>query len=70
MEFDDYKVVICRQMDGAWVADSPSIGGCYALMDTREGALGELRDLFALIAHEYRERGEPLPQDTTHIVHA
>ena len=70
MGFDDYKVVIYRQDDGSWVAEIPALGGCYALMDTREAALHELEHVFALIAQEYRDRGEPLPKDTTEIVNA
>ena len=41
MALADYKVVLYRQRDGAWVAEVPTIGGCYALMDTREAALAE-----------------------------
>ena len=70
MEFDDYKVVLYRQDDGSWVAEIPAIGGCYALMDTREAALAELEHVFVLIAQEHRERGQGLPKDTTEIVHA
>ena len=50
MGFDDYKVVLYRQDDGSWVAEIPALGGCYALMDTREAALAELQHVFALIA--------------------
>ena len=68
--FDDYKVVLYRQDDGSWVAEIPALGGCYALMDTREAALAELEQVFALIAQEHRDRGVALPKDTTEIVHA
>ncbi len=70
MSFDDYKVVLCRQADRAWVAEIPAIGGCYALMDTREAALAELERVFDLIVKEHQERGQELPEDTTEIVHA
>lgn len=66
----DYKIVLYRQLDGAWVAEVPAIGGCYALMDTREAALTELHHVFEVIAEEHEERGEALPVDTTQIVHA
>jgi predicted RNase H-like HicB family nuclease len=68
--FDDYKVVLYRQDDGSWVAEIPALGGCYALMDTRDAALAELEQVFALIAQEHRDRGVELPKDTTEIVHA
>jgi predicted RNase H-like HicB family nuclease len=68
--FDDYKVVLYRNQPDGWVAEIPSIPGCYALMSSRAEALEELAAVFRLIAQEYREREEPLPADTTEIVHA
>jgi predicted RNase H-like HicB family nuclease len=70
MSLADYKTVLYRQEDGAWVAEIPAISGCYALMPTREEALAELNQVFAMIADEYREKDMPLPADTTEIVHA
>ena len=67
---DAYKIVLYRQDDGSWVAEVPAISGCYALMATREQALEELNHVFDMIAEEYRERGTPLPEDTTEIVNA
>jgi predicted RNase H-like HicB family nuclease len=69
MGFDDYKLVIYRQ-DAGWVAEIPSVPGCYALMPDRDEALAELRRVFNLIAAEYREQGKDLPADTTEIVSA
>jgi len=71
MKFEDYKIVIYRQDDrSGWVAEIPSIPSCYALMTTREAALSELANVFDMIAETYRERGIPLPADTTEIVNA
>jgi len=70
VELSDYKIVLYRQEDGAWVAEIPAISGCYALMPTREAALAELSNVFGMIAEEYREKGLPLPADTTEIRHA
>ena len=70
MGLENYKIVLYRQEDGSWVAEIPSIPGCYALMPTREEALAELSGVFQMIAGEYREKGLPLPADTTEIVHA
>ncbi len=56
VEFHDYKIVLYRQEDGAWVAEVPAISGCYALMPTREKALAELSQVFQMIAEEYREK--------------
>lgn len=46
------------------------IGGCYALMPTKEDALEELERVFEMIAAEYKVKGVPLPLDTTEIAHA
>jgi predicted RNase H-like HicB family nuclease len=70
MKLDDYKTILYRQADGSWVAEIAAIAGCYALMDTREAALAELNDVFAMIAQEYREKGLKLPADSTEIVNA
>ena len=70
MGFDDYKVLLYRNQPDGWVAEVPAIPGCYALMPTREDALVELAAVFRLISEEYGERGQPLPADTTEIVHA
>ncbi len=70
MQLEDYKTVLYRQEDGSWVAEIPAISGCYALMPTRQEALAELGKVFAMIAEEYREKGLPLPADTTEIIHA
>ena len=70
MTLDDYKVVLYRNQPDGWVAEVPAIQGCYALMDTREEALAELEGVFQMIAAHYRERGVPLPRDTTEILHA
>jgi len=70
MNLDDYKVVLYRNQPDGWVAEVPAIRGCYALMPTREEALAELEQVFETIAAEYRDKGLPLPADTTAIVNA
>jgi predicted RNase H-like HicB family nuclease len=68
--FDDYKVALYRNQPEGWVAEIPAIPGCYALMDTREHALEELKSVFSMISEEYQERGEALPLDTSEVIHA
>jgi predicted RNase H-like HicB family nuclease len=70
MSLDDYKVVLYRNQPSGWVAEIPAIRGCYALMPTREEALAELGSVFEMIVAEYREKGLPLPEDSTAIVNA
>ena len=67
---NDYKTILYRQDDGSWVAEIPAISGCYALMPTREEALAELKGVFAMIAAVSKEKGAPLPADTTELLHA
>ena len=57
MRFEDYKVVLYRNQPDSWVAEIPSVPGCYALMATREEALWELAGVFRMIEDEYREAG-------------
>ena len=67
----NYKIVLYVQDDGSWVAEIPSISGCFALMGTRQEALVELEKVFAMIREEYEEAGKPLPEDRTELlVHA
>ena len=71
VKFEDYKIVLYRQNDrSGWVAEIPAIPSCCALNTTREAALSELANVFDMIAETYRERGIPLPADTTEIVNA
>jgi predicted RNase H-like HicB family nuclease len=62
--------VLYRNQPEGWVAEIPAIPGCHALMPSREEALAELGAVFQLISEEYQERNQPLPVDTTAIVHA
>jgi predicted RNase H-like HicB family nuclease len=68
--FDDYKVILYRNSpaDG-WVAEIPALPSCYALMDTPEQAVAELRLVFEMIAESYQESGRELPVDSTQVVH-
>jgi predicted RNase H-like HicB family nuclease len=70
MKLDDYKVVLYRNQPDGWVAEVPSIPGCYALMPTKAEAIQELEGVFDMIAAEFQENGRPLPMDTTAIVNA
>lgn len=68
MKFEDYKIVLYREDDGAWAAEIAALSGCYALMKTRGEAPAELPNVFSMIEEEYREKGQQLPADSTEIV--
>jgi len=70
MALDDYKVLLYRNQPSGWVAEVPSIPGCYALMPTRGEALLELEQLFEMLEVEYSDRSVALPADTIEIVPA
>jgi predicted RNase H-like HicB family nuclease len=57
MNFDDYEQILYQQDDGSgWVAEIPSIEGCYALMKTPDEAKAELRLVFDMIMEERSEQ--------------
>jgi predicted RNase H-like HicB family nuclease len=70
MTHKDYKTVLCRRDDRFWVAEIPAISGCNALMDSRESALAKTAKVLALIAEEFRQKGQGLPSDSTEIINA
>lgn len=57
MALDDYKVLLYRSQPEGWVAEVPSIAGCYTLMPTRGEALAELEDVFRMVEAEYAAKG-------------
>ena len=59
MSIEDYKTILYRREDGSWVAETPAIPGCYALMPSREEAFGELGRVFDMISEEYRDNRIP-----------
>ena len=54
MSLDHYEVVLYRNQPDGWVAEVPSISGCYALMPTRDEALAELERVFEMISAQQR----------------
>ncbi len=54
MPLDDYKVVLYRNQPAGWVAEIPSIPGCYALTPTEAEALLELEQVLRMLEAESR----------------
>jgi predicted RNase H-like HicB family nuclease len=65
MALDDYKVILYRNEPSGWVAEVPSIPGCYALMPTRAEALSELEGVFRMLEEKHPEKVTPLPSERT-----
>ena len=59
----DYKIVLSRQKDGWWLAYTPAIEGCHALMPTQQEALSELQLVFDMILEEHQEKHQTMPAD-------
>jgi len=67
LRFEDYKIVLRCQEDGAWIAEIPCIPACFAVMPTYEEAALELVRVFEVIAAEYLAKGLSLPTDDVQV---
>ena len=56
-----YKVVLQREPDGGYVASVPALPGCVSQGDTREEALGNIREAVEAYLEDCRESGEAAP---------
>ena len=62
MKLEDYKTVLYRQPDDAWVAEIPAIPGLLCShANARRSAAMSWPNVFQMIADEYREKGIPCP---------
>ena len=62
-----FLTTLDRDEDGAWVAECPSIPGCVSQGQTREEALGNIREAIALCLEVRAERGMPLTVETQQV---
>ena len=53
-------VTIGRDEDGIWIAECPSIPGCVSQGDTKDEALGNIREAIELCIEVRAEQGRPL----------
>lgn len=49
--------------DGRWVAEVPSLPGCFSEGDTKLAALAALRDTTQVYLEVMNEHGDPFPED-------
>jgi predicted RNase H-like HicB family nuclease len=64
----DYTVVVRPDDNGTFVAYVPALHACHAWGETSESARCELQNVFDMIAEEYRESGQALPDDVELMV--
>ncbi len=63
----NFTVTLDRDEDGVWVAECPSIPGCVSQGESREEALGNVREAIALCLEVRSERGMPLTVETRQV---
>lgn len=60
-----FMTTLERDEDGVWVAECPSIPGCVSQGQTREEAIGNIKEAIALCLEVRSERGLPLTVETS-----
>jgi predicted RNase H-like HicB family nuclease len=57
------QVMLMRGEGGAWVAECPSLPGCYGQGKTRERAIESIKESIASHLCELESRGLPVPEE-------
>lgn len=60
-----YRVLIEQDEDGVFVAEVPSLPGCISQGETREQAVGNIREAIALYLESLAAHDEPVPPPIT-----
>jgi predicted RNase H-like HicB family nuclease len=59
-----FSVTLDRDEDGVWVAECPSIPGCFSQGKTKDEALANIKDAIAGCLEVRAEMGLPLTVET------
>ncbi len=62
-----FNVILDRDEDGVWIVECPSIPGCVSQGQTREEALGNIKDAIAACLQVRAELGLPLTVETHQV---
>jgi predicted RNase H-like HicB family nuclease len=62
-----FTVTIDRDEDGVWVAECPSIPGCFSQGKSREEAVSNIQGAIALCLEVRAEKGMPLTVETRQV---
>ena len=57
------QVILYPDETGMWVAECPSLPGCLSQGETREEAIGNIREAIALYIEVLEEDGLPVPAE-------
>jgi predicted RNase H-like HicB family nuclease len=60
MEYN-LQVIIEQDEDGKYVAECPSLRGCYTQGDTFEEAVGNIREVIEMCIEELKEENSEIP---------
>ena len=63
-----YPVILREGEDGQFVAECPSIDGCFSQGASVQDALANIREAIALCLEVIQARGEPLPSPGTTLL--
>jgi len=53
--------------DGGWVAEVPSLPGCFSQGETKEEVIANIRDAIATWIEGAQATGQPVPEDTQRV---
>jgi predicted RNase H-like HicB family nuclease len=62
-----FVITLQRDEDGVWVAECPSIPGCVSQGETRDDAIGNIREAIAACLEIRSELGLPLTLETQQV---
>ena len=62
-----FNVTVDRDEDGVWVAECPAIPGCVSQGETKNQAIGNIKEAIALCLEVRVEKGLPLTIETQQI---
>ncbi len=62
-----FNITIERDEDGVWIAECPSIPGCFSQGDTKDEAVENIRDAIKVCLEVRAERGLPLTIETRQV---
>lgn len=60
------NVLLYTDEDGFWIAEVPSLPGCFSQGDTREEAIANIKEAIELYIEVLEADGLPVPEDYTH----